>query len=57
MASAVNIICVLFAQEEDEECRVFAAAKRKMMRMRAEKEKSIHKYVIKILAIHVFITQ
>ncbi|KAL5007785.1 hypothetical protein ScPMuIL_016591 [Solemya velum] len=29
-------------EEEDEECRVFAAAKRKMMRLRAEKEKNIY---------------
>lgn len=28
--------------EEDEECRIFAAAKRKMMKLRAEKEKQIH---------------
>ena len=31
-----------FFQEEDEECRVFAAAKRNMMRLRAEKEKHLH---------------
>lgn len=29
-------------QEEDEECRIFAAAKRKMMKLRAEKEQQIH---------------
>lgn len=28
--------------EEDEECRVFAAAKKKMMKLRAEKEQDIH---------------
>ena len=30
-------------QEEDEECRVFATAKRKMMKLRAEKESALHK--------------
>ncbi|XP_071108770.1 cilia- and flagella- associated protein 210-like [Haliotis cracherodii] len=30
-------------EEEDEECRIFAAAKRKMMKLRAEKEKQIHR--------------
>ena len=29
-------------QEEDEECRIFAAAKRKMMKLRAEKERQLH---------------
>ena len=29
-------------QEENEECRIFAAAKRKMMRLRAEKEREIY---------------
>ncbi|XP_076461037.1 cilia- and flagella- associated protein 210-like [Babylonia areolata] len=29
-------------EEENEECRIFAAAKRKMMRLRAEKEKEIY---------------
>ncbi|XP_005104825.1 coiled-coil domain-containing protein 173 isoform X2 [Aplysia californica] len=29
-------------EEEDEECRVFAAAKRKMMKLRAQKEQDIH---------------
>lgn len=29
-------------EEEDEECRVFAAAKKKMMKLRAQKEKEIH---------------
>ncbi|PAA49695.1 hypothetical protein BOX15_Mlig017876g2 [Macrostomum lignano] len=32
----------LFDEEEDEDCRVFAAAKKKMMRLRAEKEREIH---------------
>lgn len=35
-------IFILF-KEEDEECRIFAAAKRKMMKLRAEKEVEIHK--------------
>ncbi|RUS71231.1 hypothetical protein EGW08_021012 [Elysia chlorotica] len=30
-------------EEEDEECRVFAAAKRKMMKLRAQKEQDIHR--------------
>lgn len=30
-------------EEEDEECRIFAAAKRKMTKMRIEKEREIHK--------------
>merc|ERR1712154_519929 len=29
-------------EEEDEECRVFAAAKKKMMKLRAQKEQDIH---------------
>ncbi|KAK2148070.1 hypothetical protein LSH36_518g02010 [Paralvinella palmiformis] len=29
-------------EEEDEECRIFAAAKRKMMKLRLEKEKQLH---------------
>ncbi|KAH9520065.1 hypothetical protein Btru_059855 [Bulinus truncatus] len=29
-------------EEEDEECRIFAAAKRKMMKLRAQKEQEIH---------------
>ncbi|XP_013402738.1 coiled-coil domain-containing protein 173-like [Lingula anatina] len=29
-------------EEEDEECRIFAAAKRKMMKLRVEKEKLLH---------------
>ncbi|KAK3104153.1 hypothetical protein FSP39_024871 [Pinctada imbricata] len=29
-------------EDEDEECRIFAAAKRKMMKLRAEKEREIH---------------
>ena len=29
-------------QEEDEKCRIFAAAKKKMMRLRAEKERELH---------------
>lgn len=32
----------LLDEEEDEDCRVFAAAKKKMMRLRAEKEREIH---------------
>ena len=32
-------------QEEDEECRLFAAAKRKMIKMRMEKERDIWTYV------------
>ena len=28
-------------QEEDEECRLFAAAKRKMIKMRMEKERQL----------------
>lgn len=32
----------LQAEEEDEECRIFASAKRKMMRLRAEKEREMH---------------
>ena len=33
--------CVII-QEENEECHVFATAKRKMMRKRIEKEKEMH---------------
>ena len=40
-----NVLLFIF-QDEDEECRIFAAAKRKMMKLRAEKELEIHKYVI-----------
>ena len=29
-------------EEEDEECRIFAAAKRKMAKLRMEKEKQLH---------------
>lgn len=34
-----------FLQEEDEECRLFATAKRKMMKMRAEKERQLREFV------------
>lgn len=37
----INEIKAAQEEEEDEECRIFAAAKRKMMKMRAEKEKEI----------------
>jgi len=29
-------------EEEDNECRIFAAAKRKMVKLRMEKEKQLH---------------
>ncbi len=29
-------------EEEDDECRIFAAAKRKMMKLRSEKERQLH---------------
>ncbi len=32
-------------QEADDECRIFAAAKRKMLKLRADKERQLHKYV------------
>ena len=38
----LNCACFIELQEEDEECRVFAAAKRKMMKLRAAKEKNLH---------------
>jgi len=38
-----NMLVNLSLQEEDEECRIFAAAKRKMTKMRIEKEREIHK--------------
>lgn len=31
-------------EEEDDECRIFAAAKRKMAKLRMEKERQLHKY-------------
>ena len=41
-----SFIGLLFKQEEDEECRIFAAAKTKMMKLRAEKERELHMYVV-----------
>ena len=38
-----NMFVNLSFQEEDEECRIFAAAKRKMTKLRIEKEREIHR--------------
>ena len=38
----MQAIQALQDQEEDEKCRIFAAAKKKMMRLRAEKERELH---------------
>ena len=39
----MELINMTKEEEEDEESRVFTAAKRKMMKLRSEKEKSLHK--------------
>ena len=46
MTNVDILVIVLFKQEEDEECRIFAAAKTKMMKLRAEKERELHMCVV-----------